>query len=62
MRDESGIWKECIYLLCRFEKAFNRVYWEKNMRVLQSIGVDSRDRRIISKLYMNQKAVVRIAG
>src|SRR6476469_2274464 len=45
-----------------FEKAFDRVNWEKMMNVLQSIGVDWRDRRTISKLYMNQKAVVRIAG
>src|SRR6476469_10521784 len=32
------------------------------MKVLQSIGVDWRDRRMISKLYMNQEGVVRIAG
>ena len=32
------------------------------MKVLQSIGVDWRDRRMISELYMNQEAVVRIAG
>src|SRR6476469_1777992 len=45
-----------------FEKAFDRVNWEKMMKVLQSIGVDLRDRRMISKLYMTQEAVVRIAG
>ena len=45
-----------------FEKAFDRVNWEKMMKVLQSIGVDWRDRRMISELYMNQEAVVRIAG
>src|SRR6476619_3790978 len=45
-----------------FENAFDRVNWEKMMKVLQSIGVDWRDRRMISKLYMNQEAVVRIAG
>src|SRR6476619_6754958 len=45
-----------------FEKAFDRVNWEKMMKVLQSIGVDWRDRRIISELYMNQEAVVSIAG
>src|SRR6476661_6185522 len=45
-----------------FEKAFDRVNWEKMMKVLQSIGVDWRDRRLISELYMNQEAVVRIAG
>src|SRR6478609_4143577 len=52
-----------VYICCvDFEKAFDRVNWEKTMKVLQSIGVDWRDRRLISKLYMNQEAVVRIAG
>src|SRR6478609_1275424 len=32
------------------------------MKVLQSIGVDWKDRRMISELHMNQEAVVRIAG
>src|SRR6476619_3363853 len=45
-----------------FEKAFDRVNWEKMMKVLQSIGIDLRDRRMISELYTNQEAVVRIAG
>ena len=36
--------------------------WEKMMKVLQSIDIDWRDRRKISELYMNQEAVVRIAG
>src|SRR6478609_560080 len=45
-----------------FEKAFDRVNWKKMMKVLQSIGVDWRDRRMISELYINQEAVVRIAG
>src|SRR6476661_4753642 len=45
-----------------FEKAFDRVNWEKMTKVLQSIGVDWRDRKMISELYMNQEAVVRIAG
>src|SRR6476469_11072190 len=45
-----------------FEKAVDRVNWEKMMKVLQSIGVDWGDRRMVSELYMNQEAVVRIAG
>src|SRR6476469_8097283 len=45
-----------------FEKAFDRVNWEKMMKVLQSICVDWRDRRMISELYMNEEAVVGIAG
>src|SRR6476469_1384882 len=44
-----------------FEKAFDRVNLKKMMNLLQSIGVDWRDRRMISELYMNQEAVVRIA-
>ena len=32
------------------------------MKVLQSTGVDWRDQRMICELYMNQEAVVRIAG
>ena len=32
------------------------------MKVLQSIGVDWRDQRMISELYMDQEAVVRIAA
>src|SRR6476661_352103 len=32
------------------------------IKVLQSIGVDWRDRRMICELYMNQEAVVRMAG
>src|SRR6476619_763130 len=32
------------------------------MKVLQCIGVDWRDQRMITELYMNQEAVVRIAG
>src|SRR6476619_3183484 len=43
-----------------FEKAFDRVNWEKMMKVLQSIGEDWRNRRMISELYMNQEAAVRI--
>ena len=45
-----------------FEKTFDRVNWEKMMKVLQSIVVNWRDRRTISELYMNQEAVVRIAA
>src|SRR6476469_5649067 len=45
-----------------FEKAFDRVNWEKMMKVLQSLGVDWRDQRMISELHVNQEAVVRIAG
>ena len=45
-----------------FEKAFDRVNWEKMIQVLLSIGVDWGDRRMINELYMNQESVVRVAG
>src|SRR6476469_1945605 len=45
-----------------FENGFDRVNWEKMMKVLQSIGVDWRDRRMINELYINQESVVRVAG
>src|SRR6476619_264400 len=46
----------------KLEKAFERVNWGKMIKVLQSVGVDWRDRIMISELYMNQEALVRIAG
>ena len=42
-----------------FEKAFDRVNWEKLTEILKSVGVDWRDRRLISELYMQQTATVR---
>ena len=44
-----------------FEKAFDRVNWVKMMKVLKSLQVDWRDRRMIYQLYMKQEAVIRIA-
>src|SRR5277367_4187123 len=43
-----------------FEKVFDRVSWEKMMKVLQNLGVDWRDRKMISELYLNQEAVIRV--
>src|SRR3981081_3989932 len=43
-----------------FEKAFDRVNWVKMMDILKIIGVDWRDRRLISNLYMNQIVTVKI--
>ena len=45
-----------------FEKAFDRVNWKKMMEVLKKLGVDWRDRRMISNLYMGMTATVRIGG
>ena len=37
------------------QKTFDRVNWTKLMQILQRIGIDWRERRLISKLYMEQK-------
>ena len=43
-----------------FDYPFERVNWGKMMKVLQSVGGDWRDRRMINELYMNQEAIVRM--
>jgi hypothetical protein len=35
-------------------KASDRVNWTKLMRILKGTGIDWRERRLISKLYMTQ--------
>src|SRR5437870_2567046 len=44
-----------------FEKAFDRVDLIKMMEVLESVGVDWRDRRLIYQLYMRHEAIVTVA-
>ena len=39
-----------------YENAFDRVNWVKLLEVLKYIGVDWRDRRLIERLYMGQRA------
>ena len=36
--------------------------WGKLLELLKSIGVDWRDRRLIERLYMKQRARVRVKG
>ena len=43
-----------------WQKIFNRVNWTKLMQILKRIGIDWRERRLISKLYMEQKVKVRL--
>ena len=43
-----------------YEKAFGSVDWVKLLEVLKSIGVDWRDRRLTERLYMGQRARVRV--
>ena len=42
-----------------FDKAFDRIRWDKLLEILKNIGVDWRDRKLISELYMSQTAIVR---
>ena len=45
-----------------FEKAFDRVYHGKLVKILEKIGIDMADIRIIESLYWKQSAVVNIKG
>ena len=41
-----------------WQKAFDRVNWTKLMQILKRIGIDWQERRLISKLCMEQKVKV----
>ncbi|PNF18588.1 hypothetical protein B7P43_G06262 [Cryptotermes secundus] len=43
-----------------WQKAFDRVNWTKLMQILKETGIDWHERRLISKLYMDQKVRVRL--
>jgi len=43
-----------------WQKAFDRVNWTKLMQILKVIGIDWRERRLISNLYMAQSVRVRL--
>jgi len=42
------------------QKAFDRVNWIKLMQILKVIGIDWRERRLISNLYMAENVKVRL--
>ena len=44
----------CVCFIDR-QKGFDRVNWTKLMQILKRIGIDWRERRLISKLYVEQK-------
>ena len=56
-REKLEVDRDVYVCFVDYEKAFDRVDWEKLMRRL---GVDYRDRRLIGNLYMGQKITVRI--
>ena len=43
-----------------WQKAFDRVNWTNLTQILKRNGIDRRERRLISKLYMDQKVKVRL--
>jgi hypothetical protein len=43
-----------------WQKAIDRVMWTKLMEILKKTGIDWRERRLISKLYMDQSVKVRL--
>ena len=45
-----------------YEKAFDRVRWPKLIEILKNIGVDWRDRRMVSQLYMHESITIRVAN
>jgi hypothetical protein len=43
-----------------WQKAFDRVNWTKLMEILKRTGIDWRERRLISKLYMEQSVKIQL--
>jgi hypothetical protein len=43
-----------------WHKAFDLVNWTKLMQILMKTGIDWRERRLISKLYMDQSVKIRL--
>ena len=43
-----------------WQKAFDSVNWTKLMQILKVSGIDWRERRLISKLYMDQRVKERL--
>ena len=43
-----------------WQKAFDRVNWEKLISILNEIGINWRDRRLITNLYLGQRVKVRL--
>jgi hypothetical protein len=54
------IYEELCACFIDWQKAFDRVNWTKLMQILKGTGIDWRERRLTSKLYMEQSAEVRL--
>ena len=53
-------YKDVYAVFVDLEKAFDRVDWKKLMGILKKIGVDWKERRLLSNLYMKERMKVRI--
>ena len=64
MLSEKAIEMQKDLYLCfiDYEKAFDRVGHKDIVDMLMKIGIDGKDLRVITNLYWNQKAAVRVAG
>ena len=45
-----------------YEKAFDKVRHQDLFNILNNIGLDGKDLRLMENLYWNQKAAVRVGG
>jgi hypothetical protein len=54
------IYEELYACFIDWQKAFDRVNWTKLMQILKGTGIDWRERRLISKLYMEQSVKIRL--
>ena len=51
--------KNCVFFI-DWQKAFDHVNWTKLMQILKRTGINWRERRLFSKLYMDQMVKVRL--
>jgi hypothetical protein len=54
----SDIGEEIFVCFIDWQKAFDRVKWTKLMEILKKSGIDWCERRLMSKLYMDQSVIV----
>ena len=57
---ERTLDEELCVCFIEWQKAFDRVNWTKLMQILKGTGIDWRERRLISNLYMAQSVEVRL--
>ena len=53
-------YKDVYAVFVDLEKGFDRMDWKNFMRILKKIGVDWKERRLLSNLYLKQRIKVKI--